>query len=67
MFESKTSELILKASVHGKRNPEDFESVRIKVFQCVFLLFLDPFLESANRLDVGDFDRKDMTKIIAEN
>jgi hypothetical protein len=31
------------------------------------LLVLDQFSEGANRFDAGDFDRKDVTGIIAEN
>ena len=60
-------EFIVEATVHGKGNLEDFESVRIHMFERVLLLVLDRFPEGADVLGTQNLDREDMTGVIAEH
>jgi hypothetical protein len=60
IFGSKTFQLSVKASVRGKGDLEDFQSIGINVFESGLRLVLDYFLESADVLE-------DATGIIAVN
>jgi len=67
IFGSKTFQLGVKASVHGKGDHEDVEGVGWNVVKGWFLLVLDEVFESADVLGTLDLDREDATGIMAEN
>jgi hypothetical protein len=55
MFGSELFQRIVKIIVYRKSNPEDMETVGIKMSERVRLLVLNRFLEGADRLHAGDF------------
>jgi hypothetical protein len=67
IFGSKTVQLRVNATVHGKGNFEEFDDVGWDVVKDRFLLVLDYFFERTDVLRTQDLDREDVTMIIAEN
>jgi hypothetical protein len=67
IFGSKTVQLCVNATVHGKGNFEEFDGVGWDVVKDRFLLVLDHFFECAGVLRTLDLDRENVTVIIAEN
>src|ERR1700692_1248241 len=65
MFGSEKFQRSVKVIVHGKRNPEDIQSVSGDVVKSGFLLFLDRFLEGADFRVIHNLDHEDVTGIIA--